>query len=76
MLKSIFDCSKKEIKAILKTLNDDEKNRFLNERGRFGHNALKDANLKKFQLLVESGFFYLPNTNYSLLYPLVSLTFK
>jgi len=63
MLKSIFDCSKKEIKAILKTLNDDEKNRFLNERGRFGHNALKDANLKKFQLLVESGI-DINNTDY------------
>lgn len=63
MLKSVFDCSKKEIKEILKTLNDDEKNHFLNERGRFGHNALKDAKLKKFQLLVESGI-DINNTDY------------
>lgn len=63
MLKSVFDCSKKEIKEILKTLNDDEKNHFLNERRRFGHNALKDAKLKKFQLLVESGI-DVNNTDY------------
>lgn len=63
MLKSVFDCSKKEIKEILKTLNEAEKNRFLNERGRFGHNALKDAKIKKFQLLVESGI-DINNTDY------------
>ena len=63
MIKSIFDCSKKEIKQILKTLDKKEKARFLNERGRFGHNALHKAPYDKFKLLVENGI-DINNTDY------------
>jgi hypothetical protein len=34
------------------------------------------SNSKIRDLLIKKGIFYLPDTNYSLLYPLVSLTFK
>lgn len=56
MIKSIFDCTKKEIKNILATLNEDDKKNFLNERKRFGHNSLhKTSSYSKFKLLVENG---------------------